>query len=113
MKSAFEKDCIRRILLYRYEYKFFQIRPFFKSNFVNVPLNKFVTLPSRFNHFTRIRNRCIYTGRSSSIYKKFGLSRQTFREKAVSGNLPGVFKSNWLCGLIQNFLVFFKKRGTC
>ncbi len=43
----------------------------------------------------RIRNRCEMTGRPRAYYRKFGLSRTSFRELALSGMLPGVTKSSW------------------
>ena len=43
----------------------------------------------------RIRNRCVVTGRPRSYYRKFGLSRITFREMALKGEIPGVTKASW------------------
>ena len=43
----------------------------------------------------RIRNRCVVTGRPRSYYRKFGLSRITFREMALKGQIPGITKSSW------------------
>ena len=43
----------------------------------------------------RIRNRCVVTGRPRSYYRKFGLSRITFREMALKGQIPGVTKASW------------------
>lgn len=43
----------------------------------------------------RVRNRCELTGRSRGVYRKFGLGRMKLREKALSGELPGVKKSSW------------------
>lgn len=44
---------------------------------------------------TRIRNRGVSDGRPRGYLRKFGLSRVQFREKALSGDLPGVTKSSW------------------
>lgn len=44
---------------------------------------------------TRIRNRCVLTGRPRGYYRKFGLSRIALREEALQGNLPGVVKASW------------------
>ena len=43
----------------------------------------------------RVRNRCNVTGRPRGVYKKFGLSRITFRELASKGMIPGVSKASW------------------
>jgi len=43
----------------------------------------------------RVRNRCSLTGRPRGFIGRFGLSRLTFRELALSGKIPGVTKSSW------------------
>lgn len=43
---------------------------------------------------TRGVNRCRITGRPRGYMRFFGLSRLTFRELAVKGELPGVVKSS-------------------
>ena len=44
---------------------------------------------------TRVRNRCIMTGRARGYYRKFGLSRIALRDLALRGDLPGVRKASW------------------
>lgn len=44
---------------------------------------------------TRIRNRCLITGRPRAYMRRFRLSRLTFRELALSGKIPGVTKSSF------------------
>jgi small subunit ribosomal protein S14 len=44
---------------------------------------------------TRIRRRCSLSGRPRGYIGKFGVSRITFRELALSGKIPGVIKSSW------------------
>lgn len=48
--------------------------------------------PNKFS--TRGENRCKITGRPRGYMRFFGLSRITFRELAVRGELPGVVKSS-------------------
>ncbi len=43
----------------------------------------------------RQRNRCKLTGRPRGYMRQFGLSRNTFREMAASGLIPGVTKASW------------------
>lgn len=43
----------------------------------------------------RIRNRCSLTGRPRGFIGRYGVSRLTFRELALSGKIPGVTKSSW------------------
>ncbi len=44
---------------------------------------------------TRIRRRCILTGRPRGYMGMFKLSRIAFRELALEGKLPGVKKTSW------------------
>lgn len=43
----------------------------------------------------RVHNRCGLTGRPRGYMRQFGLSRVTFREMALSGQIPGVKKASW------------------
>ena len=43
----------------------------------------------------RMRSRCKITGRPRGYMKIFGVSRNTFRELALNGKIPGVTKSSW------------------
>tara|TARA_B100000965_G_C18885356_1_gene453776 strand:+ start:24 stop:329 length:306 start_codon:yes stop_codon:yes gene_type:complete len=43
----------------------------------------------------RVRNRCNLTGRPRAYYRRFGLSRISFREMALKGEIPGVTKASW------------------
>jgi small subunit ribosomal protein S14 len=55
---------------------------------------KMAELPRNANP-TRVRNRCMITGRSRAYYRKFNLSRVMLRELANHGLIPGVTKSSW------------------
>ncbi len=43
----------------------------------------------------RLHNRCAVTGRARGFYRKFGVSRLTFRKMALEGKIPGVRKASW------------------
>jgi small subunit ribosomal protein S14 len=43
----------------------------------------------------RIRNRCALTGRARGVYSDFKLCRIELRNRASSGQIPGVTKSSW------------------
>ncbi len=43
----------------------------------------------------RLTNRCSITGRRHAYIRKYGCSRLTFREMALSGLIPGVTKASW------------------
>jgi small subunit ribosomal protein S14 len=55
-------------------------------------LNKF---PGNNASKTRIKSRCIQTGRSHSILKDFGISRLYFRRLYQKNQLPGISKASW------------------
>ena len=44
---------------------------------------------------TRLTTRCKITGRRRAYYRRFQMSRMTFREHACMGLIPGVTKSSW------------------
>jgi small subunit ribosomal protein S14 len=44
---------------------------------------------------TRLKNRCLETGRPHAYMRQFGLSRLSFREHASKGEIPGVTKASW------------------
>jgi small subunit ribosomal protein S14 len=44
---------------------------------------------------TRVRNRCLITGRGKGVYRKFGLCRNMFRLLALEGKIPGMRKASW------------------
>ncbi len=44
---------------------------------------------------TRYRNYCALTGRTRSVYRKFGISRIKLRELALEGKVPGMRKASW------------------
>lgn len=50
---------------------------------------------NRNSSLTRIKNICILTGRSKSIYRFFKISRLQLRKLASTGYLPGISKYSW------------------
>jgi len=49
----------------------------------------------RNSSLVRKKNRCSISGRPRAYIRKFGLSRITFRELALNGQIPGVTKASW------------------
>jgi len=43
----------------------------------------------------RVVNRCAKSGRRHAFIRKYGVSRLTFRELALNGQIPGVTKASW------------------
>ena len=44
---------------------------------------------------TRSHNRCMITGRSRAVLRKFKISRIMLRELALAGKIPGLKKASW------------------
>jgi small subunit ribosomal protein S14 len=55
---------------------------------------KLAALP-RNSSATRIRNRCLVTGRPRAFYRKLKMSRIALRELGSQGQIPGMVKSSW------------------
>jgi len=55
---------------------------------------KLAALP-RNSSATRIRNRCLVTGRPRAFYRKLKMSRIALRELGSQGQIPGLVKSSW------------------
>ena len=51
-------------------------------------------LPRKANP-TRLRNRCVLTGRGRGTFRMFGLGRNKIRELAFKGDIPGMVKASW------------------
>lgn len=49
----------------------------------------------RNSNSVRLHSRCVVTGRARGYYRKFGMSRLTFRQLALEGKIPGVRKASW------------------
>jgi small subunit ribosomal protein S14 len=92
-------DQKRRILAEKYELR----RKLYKSLVRDTELPnevrenarcKLADLP-RNSSFTRVMNRCVFTGRARSVYQLFCVSRIVFREPASKGMLHGIKKASW------------------
>ncbi|KAF7096207.1 hypothetical protein CFC21_098189 [Triticum aestivum] len=93
------RDHKRRILAAKYElrgklYKAVCRDPELPSDMRDKFRYKLSKLP-RNSNMTRLRNRCIFTGRSRGVYQKFRMSRIVFRTLANKGELMGVKKASW------------------
>ena len=55
---------------------------------------KLAELP-RNSSATRVRNRCVVTGRPRAYYRKLKMSRIALRDLASMGQIPGMTKSSW------------------
>jgi small subunit ribosomal protein S14 len=55
---------------------------------------KFHALPRNASP-SRLRRRCLLTGRPHGVYRKFKLSRNMLRKLAMQGDVPGIRKASW------------------
>jgi small subunit ribosomal protein S14 len=55
----------------------------------------FARMDKKPKYSTRKQNRCMITGRSRGVYRKFGVSRIVLRELALKGMVPGMRKASW------------------
>jgi small subunit ribosomal protein S14 len=99
MKSLIERDKKRRLLYKQYEPK----RRLLKSIVYNESIsqeersnaqNKLCELP-RNSSKTRIKNRCVVTGRAKGVYRYFKISRIQLRNLALNGKVMGYSKVSW------------------
>lgn len=99
-KNSIIERNIKRIKmnqLYKKKRKLFKNIRNNKKNTLNVIFDAQIILSKlpRNSSQTRIRNRCILSGRSRGVYSKFQLSRIYIRKFAAECKLPGVIKSSW------------------
>ena len=98
-QSSIQKNLNRKKIVSKYKKR----RELLKSKIMdkNLSIEERFKLQSKLNELPRdsanirVRNRCELTGRTRSVYRKFGLSRIKLRELTMSGSLPGVVKSSW------------------
>lgn len=92
--ASLVRDKKKRLNFYQHESFLLALNCLKESNFI-VDKNRKELQDLTKMSITKVRNRCLLTGRGSSIYSKMRLSRIKFREKALLGSLLGVRKSVW------------------
>jgi small subunit ribosomal protein S14 len=86
-KSIIARDLKRRHMIDQYALKRAELKKLGDRDGLHV-------LP-RNSSPTRLKNRCIETGRPRAYMRQFGMSRISFREHASKGEIPGVTKASW------------------
>ncbi len=94
-----EKDKRQRILVKKNKAKRDELREKIRDKNLSfeekmIAQRKMQSLPKDSNR-VRLRNRCLITGRSRGVYRKFGLGRNKLRELAMVGFIPGLRKASW------------------
>lgn len=98
-KAMVQRDLKRRRLADRYENKRAALKAIMRDEQAS-PEDKFkaamklAELPRNASR-TRIRNRCMVTGRPRGYYRKLKMSRIALRELGSLGKVPGLVKSSW------------------
>ena len=96
-KIGREKKLLRNIQKYakkRAELKSIIVNPNTKIEDRDIAVSELDRLPKSSSPI-RLRNRCFVTARPRGIIRRFKLSRLSFREMALNGEIPGVTKASW------------------
>jgi len=99
MKKLFIKDFNRRNIFLLLELERIILK-YILTNFklpLDIRLNAYINFKnvSILSTITKIKNRCVLTNRSRSVYRKFKMSRIFFKKLALDGLLIGVKKASW------------------
>ncbi len=98
-KSMIERDLKRRRMAKKFESKRTRLQAIIRDKDQSdeerfTAVLKLAELP-RNSSKTRIRNRCLVTGRPRGYYRKLKMSRIALRELGSDGKIPGLVKSSW------------------
>ncbi len=98
-KSMIERDLKRRRLAKKFESKRLRLKEILydkerPGDERFLAALKLAELP-RDSSKTRIRNRCLVTGRPRGFYRKLKMSRIALRSLGSDGKIPGLVKSSW------------------
>lgn len=98
-KSMIERDLKRRKLAKKYAGRRERLKAIIKDDSLEAEerFNAALMLAEvpRNSSKTRIRNRCMVTGRPRGFYRKLKMSRIALRELGSDGKIPGLVKSSW------------------
>jgi len=97
--SSINKNERRKKLVQKYAAKYAKLKAIADDESLDeserlIARLKMAEIPRNANP-TRVRNRCVTTGRPRGYYRKFGLCRVELRDLANKGMIPGVTKSSW------------------
>ncbi len=95
MKSLVTRDKNRRQLFQEYEADRLALKILQRIDPTDVRVQEGLHNLPRNSSKTRIRNRCVNTGRPRGVWRAFRLSRIQLRTLALKGELMGVRISSW------------------
>ncbi|MGF1543448.1 MAG: 30S ribosomal protein S14 [Parvularculaceae bacterium] len=98
-KAMVERDLKRRRMAKKYDAKREKLKALMRDEATPAEERfmaalKLAELPRNASK-TRIRNRCLVTGRPRGFYRKLKMSRVALRELGSEGKIPGLVKSSW------------------
>ncbi len=98
-KSMVERDLKRRRMAKKFESKRNRLKAIIRDQEQSgeerfMAALKLAELP-RNSSKTRIRNRCLVSGRPRGYYRKLKMSRIALRQLGSAGLIPGLVKSSW------------------
>ena len=97
--KAIRKDRRRRATVAEFEKERLHLRAILRNNILPEVVQRRASAElarhPRDASITRVRNRCVQTGRGRGVVGEFGLSRMKFRKLADFGMLAGVTRSTW------------------
>ncbi|NWG92164.1 MAG: 30S ribosomal protein S14 [Parvularculaceae bacterium] len=97
--SMIERDLKRRRLAKSYHARRAKLKAIIKDKSKSAEDRfaaslKLAELP-RNSSKTRIRNRCLVSGRPRGFYRKLKMSRLALRQLGSEGKIPGLVKASW------------------
>ena len=98
-KKAIRKDMRKRRTVVEYEKERLLLRAMVRNKIVPEIVQRKVqqdmASQPRDASITRVRNRCVQTGRGRAVLTDFGLCRMKFRKLADFGMIAGLTRSSW------------------
>lgn len=97
MRSNIKRDLLLRQQYQNNEKKYNTLRSIYFNSYVDSSMRELARekLEATGGLKVKIKNRCVLTGRSRGVLRKYRVSRITFKELVVAGYLVGVRKSSW------------------
>jgi ribosomal protein S14 len=99
MKYLLEKDKKRRLIFLKYEKQRVCLKALAKDKRLSLSVRLLykmkLNLYNKNSSKTRIKNRCVTTGRARGVIRYFRMSRLEVRQLALKGFLNGLRKASW------------------
>lgn len=99
MKKRNIRDYKKRLNVYKFDFIRYKLKYIINNTKLHpaIRYKAYLELKNLIKNSSKVRlkNNCVLTGRSKSVYKHFKISRIMFRELALKGLLYGVRKASW------------------